>query len=346
MSGARKHPGAGLLLTFLLLALRPFPATASTVEDFYKGRSVAALIGFDSGSAYDTYVRILAKYMGRHIPGNPTIVPQNMPGAGSLKLVNYLYNVAARDGSVFGHFARAIPLEPLMGDSDAKFDARHLTWLGSVGSESSVCVTWHESKVKSWDDLLTKEVVFGATSMSADTGLYAILLKNLFGAPIKLALGYPGGNALSLAIERGEIDGRCGWSWSSIKSGEPAWLADDKINILVQEGINRIAELPNVPLVLDLVPDDRRKQVARFIYSTKLMGWPFAAPPEVPAERKAALRAAFDATMKDPGFLADAATAQLEVSPTTGAALDRVVSGLYATPTDIVTEARDMISTR
>ena len=207
--------------------MMPLPAQAQSVEEFYRSHTVNLIIGFPVANAYDTYGRVVARHLGRHIPGHPTVIPVNRPGAGSLAAANFLYNAAPKDGATIAHFNRSVPLDPLMGNAAAKFDGRRFTWLGSVGNEVSVCVGWHTSAVKTWSDLMSKDFVAGAASFSADTGVFLLVLKNVFGAKIKIITGYPGGGEINLAMERGELDGRCGWSWSGVKSqrartGSPA----------------------------------------------------------------------------------------------------------------------------
>jgi tripartite-type tricarboxylate transporter receptor subunit TctC len=323
-----------VLAAALTLAI---PARAQSVADFYRGRQVQVLIGVSAGAGYDLYGRILARHMGRHIPGNPTLVPQNMPGAGSLKLTNFLYGVAPKDGSVFGIVNRGMATEPMLGD--AKFDPTKLTWLGSMTSEVSVCATWHTSLVKTWADVTAKDFTLGGTGAGAETDTFALLVRNMFGAKMRLITGYPGGNDINLAMERGEVDGRCGWSWTSIKSQKAAWLSEKKINLLVQLGIAKHADMPNVPFMLDLAKNQEQRQMLRLIFASLVLGRPFLAPPGIPDDRKAALRSAFDDTMKDPEFLQEAAKINLEISPVAAAAIDELLTEIYRTPKSVVEKA-------
>src|SRR5579862_7290252 len=218
-------------------------ARAAGVEDFYKGRNLQVIIGYSAGGGYDQYARILARHIGAHIPGNPVVTPQNMPGAGSLKAANYLYSAAPRDGTVFGIFGRGMAMEPLIGTGDAKFDARKFTWLGSGGDQVSVCATWHSAKVKTWDAALTTPFTVAGEGSGSDPDIFAMMLRNLFGLKLKLITGYPGGNEMSLALEQGEVDGRCGWSWSSIKLAKPTWIANRQLNLIVQMSLTKSPEL-------------------------------------------------------------------------------------------------------
>ena len=333
-----------LILALAVCGASVLPASAEPVEAFYRGRTVTVLIGYSIGGGYDSYARGLARHIAKHLPGNPTVIAQNLPGAGSLKLANNLYNVAPRDGSTFGAFGRGLAMEPLLGDKNVAFDARRFTWLGSIANEVSVCTSWQTSPVKSWGDMLTHEFTVGGEGSGSDPDIFAMMLKSLFGAKIKRVTGYPGSPEMSLAMERGEIDGRCGWSLSSIAAQKPEWLTEGKIRILVQLGLARSPDLPDVPLVTDFATSERQRQILRLVLSRQVMGRPFAAPPDLPEDRRRALRDAFDQTMKDPEFLADAAKAGLEVNPVAGAELDRLIGELYATPPDVVEEARAAIA--
>jgi len=320
------------------------PAQAESVAEFYRAHPVNLLIGFPVANAYDTYGRAVARHLGKHIPGNPTVIPVNRPGAGSLTAANFLYNSAPKDGATIALFNRSVPLEPLMGNSQARFDVRKFNWLGSVGNEVSVCVGWHTSAVKSWSDLLTKDFVAGAASYSADTGVFPLVLKNVFGAKIKIITGYPGGGEMSLAMEKGEIDGRCGWSWSGVKSSKPSWIAERQINVLVQLGLQKSAELPDVPLIIDQTTNDEQRQILKLVFSRQEFAWPFTAPPDIPDDRKQALRAAFAATLKDPEFLEDARRIQIDVSPVSGVAVEKLIGDLYQTPENIVAKLRNILN--
>ena len=311
------------------------PAQAQSVEEFYRNRTVNILVGFTAGGGYDLYARVLGRHMGRHIPGNPSVVVQNMPGAGSLKATQYVYGVAPKDGTTIATVSRGMVTEPLL--TGAKFDATKLTWLGSVASETSLCATWKTSTVKTWADMFAREFTLGGSATGADPDSFALILRNVFGAKVKLVTGYPGGNEINLSMERGEVEGRCGWSWSSIKSQK--WLRDGKINPLVQFGMETNADIPDVPLALARAASDEQRQVLRLLTAGQYVGRPFFATPEIPDDRKAALRNAFDATMKDPQFLAETEKIDLEVTPITGKMIDDFVADLYRTPKEVVSKA-------
>ena len=270
-------------------------------------RTLTLVISYSVGGGYDLYARVLARYLGKYIPGNPTVVPENMPGAGGLRASNYLYTAAPKDGSVIGTFSRSIPTMPLVTPTAVSFDGRKFGWIGSMSSDTSMCLTGSKSPVKTFHDMLTMPVVMGGQFAAADSDIYAHLYKNVFGAKIKLVSGYPGTNEITLAMERGEVDGICGLSWGTIKVAHPEWLKDKSVNFLVQAALKKDPELPDVPLALDLIDDPEKKQILYLHFAPQAMGRPFAAPPGIPDDRKAALIKAFDETMKDPALLAEAA---------------------------------------
>ncbi len=319
-------------------------ARAQSVEDFYKNKSINLVIGFSVGGGYDLYARHLARHMGKHIPGKPTIVPQNMAGAGSLRAANFIYTAAPKDGTAFGTFSRTTGINPLL-ESGATFDGTKFTWLGSVTDDTSLCITWHTSPVKTWKDFVEKPVTLGGQGPSSEPDIFARLYKNVFGAPIKLVAGYPGTNEIMLAMERGEVDGLCGLSWSTIKGRHAQWLRDKKINLLVQAAFRKEPEIDaGVPLVMDQAKSAEQTQILKLIIAAQEMARPFAAPPGIPDDRKAALIAAFDATMKDPEFLAEAKKLNMDVAPVSAPALDKLLAELYATPKDVVKKASEAIT--
>jgi tripartite-type tricarboxylate transporter receptor subunit TctC len=319
------------------------PAHADSISKFYEGKTITAAIGTSSGGGYDLYTRMLAKFLGKHIPGTPAIVPTNMPGAGGLRVTNFLYSAAPKDGTFFGTFSRSNPIIPLFS-SDAKFDGTKFDWLGSIASDTSLCITGEKSPIKTWNDMLTTQVVMGGQSVGADSDIYARLYRNVFGAKIKLVSGYPGTTDIILAMERGEVDGICGLSWSTIKISRPEWVKQERVHFLVQAGLKEEPDLSAVPLAIDLTDDPEKKQILELHLASQGMARPYAAPPGTVAERKAALIKAFDDTMKDPDFLAEAAKAKIEVNPMTGREIDALLQRLYATPPDIVAKAAKAIA--
>jgi tripartite-type tricarboxylate transporter receptor subunit TctC len=326
------------------LAATSAAAVADPVEDFYRGRNITMVIGYSVAGGYDNYARVVARHLGNHIPGNPTILPQNMPGAGSLRSANWLYNAAPKDGSVIGMFSRGMAMEPLIGTSQTQFDAQKFSWLGSGTNEVSTCVTWHESPVKTWADALKIPFTVGGEGSGSDPDIFATVVRNVFGVKLRLVSGYPGSAEVALAIERREVDGRCGWSYSSLKLQRPDWVTNKQVNILVQLALAKTPELPDVPLITDFATTDRQRQILRLVFSRQAMARPFTAPPGIPADRKAALRKAFSETMKDPAFLEEAKQRGLEVNPVSGDEIEALIADLYRSPADVVAEVRASIA--
>jgi len=341
MAGIHRRRVSALVLAALsVVAAARAPVRADGIEDFYKAHTLSIIVGFSAANAYDHYGRAVARHIAKHIPGRPTVVVVNKPGAGSLAAANYLYSVAPKDGATIGIFNRSVAIEPLLGNSGSKFDPRKFNWLGSVGNEVSLCISWHTAAVKTWNDLLTKDFVVASAGMSADSGVFPTLIKNLFGARIKIITGYPGGAEMSKAIESGEADGRCGWSWSGVKTTKPQWLRDKSINLLVQLGLQKSPELPDVPLITDFARSDDERRILKLVFSRQEFAWPFAAPPDIPSDRLQALRSAFDATLKDPEFLEDAKRTALDVNPVSAAEIEKLIDDLYASPDDLIAKVR------
>jgi tripartite-type tricarboxylate transporter receptor subunit TctC len=328
----------------MVAALMGRSAGAADVEDFYKGKTISLVIGYSVGGGYDLYGRLLARHMGKYIPGQPTIVPQNMTGAGSMRAASFLYAAAPKDGTVFGTFGRTIATAPLLAPTSAPLDATKLTWLGSITNEVSLCTTWHASPVKTWQDALDKPINMGGEGTGADPDVYALLYKNVFGAKWKVIAGYHGTNDIMLALERGEVDGLCGLSWSTLKARHLQWMNDKKINIIIQAALKKQPELANVPLASDLTQDPEKLQILKLFLASQETARPFAAPPDLPADRKAALIAAFEATMKDPEFLADAQRLKADVNPLSAKGVDDILAELYATPKAVLEKAAQAIS--
>jgi tripartite-type tricarboxylate transporter receptor subunit TctC len=331
---------------FAILPALPQPLHAQSVADFYHGKTVTLTVGYSAGGGYDTYARILARHMARHIPGNPTIVVQNAPGAGSMRAANMLYNVAPKDGTAFGMFGRGIALEPLIGTSPAQFEAGKFLWLGSGTEEAAVVVIRAGAGIKTWADMLQKPFTVGGEGTGSDPDVYALLLKNVFGVKLRLISGYPGTTEMALAVERGEVDGRASWSWTSLKSLKADWIAQKKIEIPVQLNMHSSPDLKDVPLIGSFAKTERQRQIMNLVISRQVMGRPFMAPPGLPADRAAALRTAFDETMKDPEFINEATGRGQEVNPVSGADLDKLIAELYATPKDVVEETKTAIGAK
>jgi tripartite-type tricarboxylate transporter receptor subunit TctC len=317
-------------------ANRPAHA-ADPIADFYSGKNVQLVIGYAPGGGYDVYARALAHYMGRHIPGNPSIVVQNMPGAGSIKAANYLYNIAPKDGSAFGGFSRGAFLDPLLGRADGvQYVAAKYGWLGSISNEVGVCAFRSDSGIASWQDMQSKPYVIGSTGAGADSDVFPTVLRKMFGLPMRVVTGYHSAADVVLAISRKEVDGRCGWSWSSMMAWNKDLYQSKAVNVALQLASQKLPELADTPSILEVARDVDQQAALKLILSRQTMARPYVAPPGIPPERLAALRAAFDATMQDPAFLADAQRQDLEVRPVSGTAAEALINEIYASPSAVV----------
>jgi tripartite-type tricarboxylate transporter receptor subunit TctC len=326
MSGYRYRGAVGAAL---LAALVSTPAAADAVADFYKGKTVNLMIGFGAGGGNDSWARTVARHIGRHIPGNPTVVPQNMPGAGGLKLTNFLYNAAPKSGAVFGLVNRGIPLEPLLGGKGISFDVMKMNWIGSPDRDITVCMARKDGPVQHIRDIFKKELVVGATGSGADTNIYPTFLANLLDMKFKVIRGYKGTQEIRLALERGEVQGVCSNFDSLARASQ---YKEGKLRILLQVALQKDKDVPDSPLVTEFVKSESDRQALEAFLARIEIGRPFVAPPGVPKERVAALRRAFDATMKDPAFLADTKKQRLNVFATTGEQLTAIIQRIYATP--------------
>jgi tripartite-type tricarboxylate transporter receptor subunit TctC len=336
---------SGCAVAVALLALGPLPvASAQSPADFYKGKTIDLYIGYSAGGGYDVYARALARHMARFIPGNPTILAKNMPGAGSLVLANWLYNVAPRDGTAFGIIARGTAFDPLLGSTKAQFDASKFNWIGSMNDEVSVCVAWHTTGITTLEQVERNELTVGGSGPVADTDQFPKVLNATIGTRFKIVTGYPGGNDVDLAMERGEVMGRCGWSWSSVIATHKSWIDDKKINVLVQLSLSKHVDLPHVPLIMDFARTEEQKQIFKLVFARQPMGRPFLAPPGIPAERVAVLRKAFIDTMKSGEFLAEAGKMQLEINPVSGDAVQKIVQEVYRTPKAVAAAVAQMVN--
>ena len=340
---ASAHPAFALAIA-LTASLISQPALSAGVEEFYKGRTISLVIGYSVGGGYDLYARLLARHMGQYIPGHPTIVPQNLTGAGSLRAASFLYSAAPKDGSVFGTFGRTIATTPLLMPASAQFDPTRFSWLGSMTNEVSLCVTWHTSPVKDWKGSLEKPITMGGEGSGADPDVYALLYKNVFGAKWRLVSGYPGTNDTMLAMERGEVDGLCGLSWGTLRSRHLQWFNDKLVNVIVQAGLKKQPELAGVPLALDLTADPEKLQILKLFLTTQEMARPFAAPPDIPPDRKGALISAFERATHDPELLAEAEKLNVDINPLAAETMDRLLADLYATPKQLVEKAAQAVA--
>jgi tripartite-type tricarboxylate transporter receptor subunit TctC len=322
---------AALLALVASLLTTPSVGAETSVADFYKNRSIDVYIGFSVGGVYDVTARLLSRFMGRHIPGNPTFVPRQMTGAGSLTLASWLYQAAPKDGSAIGTFARGIAFNPLIGQPAGPIEATKFNWLGSTNDEVSICAARRESGVTKFEQLFERELVVGSTGGSGDDDQLPRLVNGVLGTKFRIVRGFPGGNEIKLAMLRGEVNGRCGWSWSSVKATEAEWLREGSISVLVQLSLRRHPDLPDVPLITDYAKTDEARQIFKVALARQAMAWPFAAPPGTPVGRVAALRQAFDETLRDRDYLAEAERLSLEITPVSGERIQSLIADVYRT---------------
>jgi tripartite-type tricarboxylate transporter receptor subunit TctC len=316
-------------LAFIPLAAR---AQAPTVEKFYADGTLIIIMGGDPGGAHDLYARVLARHMGRHIPGKPNIVVQNKTGANGLVAANFVANTAPRDGSVIAGATPASVLEPLFQEGQAAhYDSRELGWIGNIASLQLVCATWGASPVKTIADAKARTVIVGAAAPTSSSSVLPNVMNNLLGTKFKIVTGYQN-SALRLAVERAEVDGVCGWAFATLEASAPDWLQQKKLNFLAQTGLKRMAQLPDVPLVSEIAETEEDKAVLRLLTYREVLGRPYFAPPGVLADRLAALRTAFAATMKDEAYLADAATSRQEINFTDYIGMQQVIADAYSVP--------------
>jgi tripartite-type tricarboxylate transporter receptor subunit TctC len=330
----------------LLLALAlGLPLSAIAQEDkFFAGKQITLLVGFGAGGGYDLYGRTVIAHMGRHIPGNPAMVASNMPGAGGLELMNNLANLAPRDGTLIATFASGLPTAPLFNPEQARFDPTRLGWIGAVNTEEFIDIAWHTAPVQSLADLKSRElIVAGASPGDAGVDLPR-LVNGVLGLKYRIVTGYKAMNEMELAMERGEAEGISGTTWTSLRARHADWLERRLVTVIAQYGETAHPELPNVPLMRALARSEAETEALDLLFSRQEMGRPFAAPPGLPPARLAILRRAFDATMKDPLFLADATKRQFELDPKRGEEVEKIVARIMATPPDVVARVKSILS--
>jgi tripartite-type tricarboxylate transporter receptor subunit TctC len=335
----------GLAALILISALASALAATDAVSQFYKGKTISIVVGFNVGGGYDGYARLVAQYWGKYIPGNPSIIVRNMPGAGGLIAGNYFAHKAVKDGTEIGMISGASAVVPLVGGSPVSFDPRDFIWLGSPTVETGVCLSSQSAPVKTIDDVKTTQIITGAASgETSNTYTYPHIINEALGTKFKIVAGYGGVSGLMRAIEAGEIEAFCGNVYATIRTRYPAWLQDGKVRILVQMALRKDPSLPDVPLIMDLVGAGKDFQVFRLLVgSQSLLGRPFFAPPGVAASKTDALRQAFDATMKDSDFLAQAAKSRLAIEPVTGKDIQDYLAEMYALPKAVIEEADRMV---
>ena len=335
----QRSPSLVALAAALTISAAPAPA-----QDFYAGKTVELIVGGGAGGGYDIYARTVARHVGRFIPGNPTIVVKNMPGASSNKAAQYITAIAPKDGTSIGAIMPGAIMGPLLDERAAPlFDPTKVHYIGTANSGTRVCVTLKGTKISTFEDAQRVKAKFGGSGPNDSTYEYGHLHRNTSGAAYDMVAGYRGTPDMALALERGEIDGICGIDWTTLKAQRQHWIKNKQINVLVQTAFRKDPDLPDVPLIMDLTKDPEKLQILKLYVSSHEFARPFAAPPGIPADRAAALIAAFEATTKDPGFLAETAKHQMEVAPVSGKKLAGMLAELYATPGPILAKARAAI---
>ena len=333
--GAARTAAASTMLALTISAAAPLGA--ETPAEFYRGKQLRVIVSSSAGSSYDIYARNFAPHYSAEMPGQPLVIVQNMQGATGVRATNYLFNVAPKDGTTIGVLLREIPFQPLYGDSPERlqYETLKFNWIGSLNNETSICATWHDSPTKTFADATKIETMIGSNSVT-DTS--ATTLNNLLHTKFKVISGYAGAS-IELAIERREVDGRCGWSWSTLKSRKPEWVRDKKLNILVQVGLEPNEELKGVPFVMDLAKSERDKRALKLIFAPLGLGRPFAAPPDVPVDRVQALRDAFNRAAAKPQVAAELEKQSYDVTLVSGARMTELLTELMNSPPDVIEAA-------
>lgn len=342
-------PACGIFAGALALCTMALMQTVSaqSVTDFYKGKTLNIVVGAGEAGTNTAYARVIADHLPKYLPGSPTAIVRTMPGAGGLKAANYMNDVAPRDGTVYAVVQRGIIAQPLFGIEQATYDPTTINWIGSTAREVSIGVIWTATtEVRTIQDAMQTEVIVGSQGAGSQPGLFPLVLNHFLGTKFKVVHGYKSGTDITLAMERGEIHGRIGWSWGSIKSRSADWIKDDKIRILVQMGLEKSPDLPNVPLALDLAKSPEDRDALDLIFASTTIGWPTMMPPGVPADRLQAMRQAFDKTMRDPQFLAQAEKQGLEIDPLTGQEIQTIIARMYAMPKPVVERAKVVIGSQ
>jgi len=324
------------------LALAIAAPTPSHAQPFFQGKQVTIVVGFTSGGTYDATARLIARHLGRHLAGNPGVVVRNMPGSGSLVATLNLYNTAPKDGTVLGVVGGGVVIEPLLGNPQAKYDARRFNWIGGRTKDNLVCATWNKVPVRTMADVTRRETVVGATGPGSRTLTHPKAFNELLGTKFKVVTGYPGGNEITLAMERGEVEGYCGWTVGSIMNRAAHWLTDGTITLLAQF----TRDLPKVPVARDMMPTEIGRKVIDFLSADAVLAWPLMAPPGLPAERVEELRKGFLAAMNDPELKAEATKLKLEIAPVTGTEMQALVDQVYASPPEVTALVKKFNSTQ
>jgi tripartite-type tricarboxylate transporter receptor subunit TctC len=337
--------GAASLVAAAACALTA-PATADAVGDFYKGKQMTLIISTGAGGGVDLMGRLIARHWVKYIPGEPQVVPKNMPGGGHMRATNFLYGQAPKDGSTVGTIIPSIVMHQMLGGEGVQYDAAKLQWIGSSSASNSMLYVWHGTGVKTLREAMQKPLVIGGTGAGAYTVLYPLLMNNILGTKFRIIAGYQASDDVDLAMVRGEVDGRAGATFNTLMQGNADWVSDKKINILVQIGPEKDSKFQDVPLLTEFAKTPEQREVLQLFCDEIALGRPFLAPPGVPADRLAALRAAFDATMKDATFLADAEKSRLDVAPTSGARLQKLVEGMIGTNQAVLARTKAALDTK
>jgi tripartite-type tricarboxylate transporter receptor subunit TctC len=333
-----------LLAAAIVVSTAAIPASAADdVAAFYKGKTITAIIGYPPGGGYDVYMRALARHISRHIPGNPIVVPRNMPGAGSLVAANYIYNTAAKDGTVIGIFASSTLFSVKLGETKGNFEIDKFTWIGNMDQTVGTCVVHKRANIASFKDLFSRTAIFGASGPSAVNSIHVRGFNALLGTRIQIVNGYPSSTDVSLAMSRGEVDGGCGYALSSLKTARRQDWESGEIKVIIQTGFEKSDELKGVPHVYDYAKTDDDKKVMNLIYGTHALGRPISAPPGIPVDRVRALRDAFNATMKDPMFIAETGKQDMPIDPWTGDQTERVIRQFTSYPPAIYDRVRSVL---
>jgi tripartite-type tricarboxylate transporter receptor subunit TctC len=334
-----------LVMVIFLAAVGTAQAVAQSSGEFFRGKSITLLVGGTAGGGVDVSARILARHLGKHLPGQPPVIPQVMPGAGGIRAIDHMNSAAPRDGTVLALLPPGPLLEPLIGKRQASYRMVDFTAIGAMTKELSLCVAWHGSAFKSIDDVRKAEMVVAGTGAASTTDIYPAVLNELLQTKFKVITGFQGGQETTLAIERGEVDGRCGWGWSSIKSVKGDWIRDGKLNILLQFALTKSPEFPNAPLVMDLIKDRSDQQAMRLLLAPLALNKPVFGPPGLPPQRVAELRSAFMAAMADPELRSEVVRlSSEEPDQTDGGAAQQLVAEMYATPETAVAKLRRILS--
>jgi tripartite-type tricarboxylate transporter receptor subunit TctC len=342
MKGLRRNAASVAACVALAGVTATGARAQQSVESFYKGKTIDMVIGYSPGGTYDLYARLVSRFLGDFIPGKPKIVPRNMPGGGSRTAVMYVYNVAPKDGTVLATADQSLAVEQAMGDKQLRVDVNKFIYIGNPNADNNTTVTWHTSGVKTIEDAKKKETPMGATGGSTSSQ-YPKAMNALLGTKFKIITGYPGGNDINLAMEKGEVAGRGSNAWAAWKATRPDWLRDKKINILVQIGLEKADDLPDVPLLMDLAKNDQDRAVLKLLSASTTIGRPVFTTPGVPEDRVKALRAAFDEMVKSKEFLDEAKKEKFDITPVPGAKLQEIVADIVATPKPIAQRLQQII---